>query len=172
MSKVLSFIITFVGFFLISIVSILFHEYGHIIMAKLFYNAKYKGIDLGLGKTLFSIGKVSVKSMPIYGYAHFEYKDAESFEKTSRLRKIMPYFGGPLFSILLVFLSYIVAVRLSTSNYDDIYLILANICLNYNLILFFSAIFPTTYFTRASGQPVYSDGMCVLKIIRNESLLA
>ena len=141
-------------------------------MAKIFYNAKNISIDTGIGKTIFSIGKVSFKLIPMFGYAYWECKDAESFEKTSRLRKIMPTLGGPLFSIILVFLSYIIAVRLSTSNYDDMYLYLANISLNYNLFLFFAAIFPTTYFTRASGQPVYSDGMCVLKIIRNESLLA
>ncbi|MDD6905550.1 MAG: site-2 protease family protein [Finegoldia magna] len=133
------------------------HELGHIMMAKIFYNAKNCRIEIGIGKNILKLKKFIVRVLPAYGLAYWEFKDWDSYRKSSKLRKIMPSLGGPLVSLLIA-LGFIL---ISRNNYSGFYSKIIRYVILYNAICFVSTILPIKYLN------LPSDGMRILNTIKS-----
>lgn len=133
------------------------HELGHIMMAKIFYNVKNCRIEIGIGKNIIKLKKFIVRVLPAYGLAYWEFKDWDSYRKSSKLRKIMPSLGGPLVSLLIA-LGFIL---ISRNNYSGFYSKIIRYVIIYNAICFVSTILPIKYLN------LPSDGMRILNTIKS-----
>ena len=133
------------------------HELGHIMMAKIFYNVKNCRIEIGIGKNILKLKKFIVRVLPAYGVAYWEFKDWDSYRKSSKLRKIMPSLGGPLVSLLIA-LGFIL---ISRNNYSGFYREIIRYVILYNAICFVSTILPIKYLN------LPSDGMRILNTIKS-----
>ena len=133
------------------------HEFGHIMMAKIFYNVKNSRIEIGKGKNILKLKKIIVNALPVYGHAYWELEDFDSYKKSSKLRKIMPSLGGPLVSLLIA-LGFIL---ISGNNYGDFYNQIIKYFIMYNSICFISTVLPIKYLN------LPSDGMRILNTIKS-----
>ena len=133
------------------------HELGHIMMAKISYNVKNCRIEIGIGKNILKLKKFIVRVLPAYGVAYWEFKDWDSYRKSSKLRKIMPSLGGPLVSLIIA-LGFIL---ISRNNYSGFYSKIIRYVILYNAICFVSTILPIKYLN------LPSDGMRILNTIKS-----
>ena len=133
------------------------HELGHITLAKIFYNVKNCRIEIGIGKNILKLKKFIVRVLPAYGHAYWEFKDWDSYRKSSKLRKIMPSLGGPLVSLIIA-LGFIL---ISRNNYSGFYSKIIRYVILYNAICFVSTILPIKYLN------LPSDGMRILNTIKS-----
>lgn len=135
------------------------HEFGHIMMAKIFYNVKNCRIEIGNGKIIFKLKKIVVRAIPASGHAYWEFKDWDSYRKSSKLRKIMPAFGGPLFSLVMSILFAIAFYRIKP--YRELLYILLKFLIFMNVSCFIITILPIKYLDNIS------DGQFILNIIKS-----
>ena len=142
--------------YVVFIFSTFVHEFGHIMMAKIFYNVKNCSIEIGNGKIIFKPKKIVVRAIPASGHAYWEFKDWDSYRKSSKLRKIMPSLGGPLVSLIIA-LGFIL---ISRNNYSGFYSKIIRYVIFYNAICFVSTILPIKYLN------LPSDGMRILNTIK------
>lgn len=142
--------------YFICLFSTVAHELGHIIMAKIFYNVKNCNIDIGSGKSIIKFKNFTIKAIPGFGHAYWEFIDLNSYYKSSKLRNIMPILGGPLVSLLIT----LVFISLSKNNYSDFYNQIIRDIIIYNGIAFAISISPVKYLNDSS------DGMIIFNIIK------
>ncbi|MDU7385191.1 MAG: M50 family metallopeptidase [Finegoldia magna] len=135
------------------------HELGHIVMAKIFYNVKNSRIEIGKGKNILKLKKIIVNALPVYGHAYWELEDFDSYRKSSKLRKIMPAFGGPLFSLVMSILFAIAFYRIKP--YRELLYILLKFLIFMNVSCFIITILPIKYLDNIS------DGQFILNIIKS-----
>lgn len=93
---------------------ILFHEFGHFIVAKL-SGIKVNEFSVGMGPEIFSTVKgetqYSLRLIPIGGYCAMEGEDEESddkrsFENAPAYKRFLTILAGPVMNLLLAFLIF------------------------------------------------------------------
>ena len=84
---------------LVSIIVV--HEMGHLLMFKMFYREDYKGwhIEIGKGRPIMEFNRLTLRLIPISGCFRFKTKI-----KVSKFQYIMMLIGGPLASLIFIFL--------------------------------------------------------------------
>ena len=87
--------------YLFSMLSILFHELGHLSGYKITGKSSDWVIQLGIGKELFRTKRLRYHAIPICGAFLFEYS-----LKTKKEQLLMS-FGGPMFTAILLILLFI-----------------------------------------------------------------
>ena len=145
--------------YIVFIFSTFVHELGHIMMAKIFYNAKNCRIEIGNGKVIFKLKKIVVRAIPASGHAYWESIDLDRYNNSNKMRKIMPAFGGPLFSLVMSILFAIAFYR--GKPYLKIFDILLKFLIYMNVSCFIITILPIKYLDNIS------DGQFILNIIKS-----
>lgn len=135
------------------------HELGHIMMAKIFYNAKNCRIEIGNGNVIFKLKKIVVRAIPASGHAYWESIDLDRYNNSNKMRKIMLALGGPLFSLLMSILFAIAFYRVKP--YRELFDILLKFLIFMNLSCFIITILPIKYLDNIS------DGQFILNIIKS-----
>lgn len=150
--------------------SLLIHELGHLI--------GWKGssrdcngcwaITVGSGKKIMQTKRLIFRVFPMGG----SFIETDESIDTTKANSLLTTIGGPaftlLFTIILFWIQTIIPVEaLATNLYNGRQLLL--IVRNYNLFLFFFTIIPCKYPGFLSKAP-QSDGMTILKILRNKQL--
>ncbi|HPW53899.1 MAG TPA: hypothetical protein PLI19_01725 [Erysipelotrichaceae bacterium] len=157
----------FVLFIIVAQVLTLLHELGHAIGALV---TSEKEVLVVLGRTrkdsmkeVFSIGRLKIKLglfSPVTGFTHIE------MSNLSRAQLMAFYFGGPLMSLSLTFILFVVNQQLINSEVHKI-IRFASV---YALIQFFITALPIRYpdFWGDYGN-LESDGLSILKLFRKNS---
>ena len=80
---------------------IVVHEMGHLLMFKMFYREDYKGwhIEIGNGRPIMEFKRLTLRIIPISGCFNFREK-----LKVSKFQYIMMLTGGPIASLIFIFL--------------------------------------------------------------------
>lgn len=151
-------ILRIICYYLIFLLSCLVHELGHIIMAKIFCDIKNYRIELGIGKSIIDFKKFAIKSIPIAGHGYWELEDLDRYNKSNKLKKIMPTLGGPLFSFVMTVLLIILYKGNSEPNEFAKHMMLYSIATNASF--FVATILPLKYLYCSS------DGMRILNIMK------
>lgn len=146
-------------YYIIFMISCLVHEIGHIIMAKIFCDIKNYRIELGIGKSIIDFKKFAIKSIPIAGHGYWELEDLDRYNKSNKLKKIMPTLGGPLFSFAMTVLLIILYKGNSEPNKFVNHMMIYSIVANASF--FVSTILPIKYLDCSS------DGMRILNILKS-----
>ena len=146
-------------YYMIFMISCFVHELGHIIMAKIFCDIKNYRIELGIGKNIIDFKKFAIKSIPIAGHGYWELEDLDRYNKSNKLRKIMPTLGGPLFSLVATILMIILYAKDSGNNQFVNHMMIYSIVANASF--FVSTILPVKYLYCSS------DGMRILNILKS-----
>ncbi len=104
---------------------ILFHEFGHFLLAKL-NGIRVNEFALGLGPTIFSFGKgetkYCLKALPFGGACVMEGEDEDStderaFTNKSVWARISVVFAGPFFNFILAFIFALILI--GSIGYDE-----------------------------------------------------
>lgn len=108
---ILLILLVWIGIFLVNLV----HEFGHILMYRIFFCDKHWHITIGTGRTVFKLKRLTLKVIPLRAFYNVESKN-----DGSKLQDIMMHLGGPLanvfFIVLLIFLSQIIKAELELPN--------------------------------------------------------
>ncbi|MDD6905551.1 MAG: M50 family metallopeptidase [Finegoldia magna] len=146
-------------YYIIFLISCFMHELGHIIMSKIFFDTTNHRIELGIGKSIIDLKKFAIKSIPIAGHGYWELEDLDRYNKSNKLRKIMPTLGGPLFSFAMTVLLIILYKENSEPNKFVNHMMIYSIVANASF--FVSTILPIKYLDCSS------DGMRILNILKS-----
>lgn len=146
-------------YYMIFMISCFVHELGHIIMAKIFCDIKNYRIELGIGKSIIDFKKFAIKSIPIAGHGYWELEDLERYNKSNKLRRIMPTLGGPLFSLVMTVLLIILYKENSEPNKFVNHMMIYSIVANASF--FVATILPIKYLNCSS------DGMRIFNILKS-----
>lgn len=95
------------------IIVITIHELGHLITAKIF-RVKVEVFSIGIGKKLFKYDfrgtQYTISLLPLGGYCKLKggdiqnpLKDSDSIDMAHPLKKVLIFFAGPFFNLLLTF---------------------------------------------------------------------
>lgn len=149
-------LITLANIWMLMLITILFHELGHVLMYVLFYGENDWYIDLGIGNfKLFTIGRFNVYALMISGYAYWKIT-----KKYNKLKYIMLYSGG--FIVNLIFIILFGILR----NNDFINSEYINGCINFlfytNFYQFLGTITPMKIGNYSS------DGMWIFRNLRGD----
>ncbi len=94
----------FIGFILVVLFTVLFHELGHFWVARLFKMTVLE-FSIGMGKTLLyhidrhgTMWKLSL--LPLGGYVRLQQKGHKAYEQHPVYQRFLMVFAGPLFSIV------------------------------------------------------------------------
>lgn len=103
--------------YIILIFSVVFHELGHFIFAKIF---KFNVVEFSIfiGKQIYKRGIFTLRNKPIGAYVAYEYETEDNTKKYLMQRLIITL-GGLLFNLLLIILGKIIGGNIG----DDIILI-------------------------------------------------
>ena len=146
--------------YLFSMLSILFHELGHLSGYKITTKSNDWVIQLGIGKELFHIKRLRCHAIPIAGAFLFEYS-----LKTKKEQLLMS-FGGPMFTSVLLILLFILQRHPLGYISNDIIVWIRN----YNLWALFFTLIPMKYPACLGIDDVkVSDGKAILHALRNNN---
>lgn len=146
-------------YYIIFLISCFMHELGHIIMSKIFFDTTNHRIELGIGKSIIDFRKFAIKIIPASGRAYWTILDLDRYNKSDKLRKIMPALGGPLFSFAMTVLLIILYKKNSEPNKFVNHMMIYSIVANASF--FVSTILPIKYLDCSS------DGMRILNILKS-----
>ena len=98
-------IIMLVGLPFFIFVILMFHEFGHFVMASIF-KVKIDELSLGYGKKVWKRDvehkpRLVLRRYPIVGRVVLNH---ESFESTSFIKQVLVILGGPIFNVILAFI--------------------------------------------------------------------
>ncbi|MAG89098.1 site-2 protease family protein [Zunongwangia profunda] len=144
------------AFFVIMPAISVFHEFGHVIAAKIL-GAKNIKIIIGSGKIIFNSKYIELRKYYFYyGYCYFE-----NIDDKSKWRNLFIYSGGAIGNIMIALsLMYAIKNEMLTSSiftYQFLY---------FSLYYIFFALFPMSY---PDGN--YSDGKIIYHLIKDSHKL-
>ena len=146
--------------YLFSMLSILFHELGHLSGYKITGKSSDWVIQLGTGKELFRTKRLRYHTIPICGAFLFEYG-----LKTKKEQLLMSA-GGPIFTAILLILLFILQRHPLGYVSNDVIIWIRN----YNLWMLFFTLIPMKYPACLGIDDVkFSDGKAILHALRNNN---
>lgn len=153
--------LNFFVLYIISFLSILFHELGHCLTYKFLYNCNDWNIDIGAGKTILSLWKFNIKLIPIRGMAYFNNK----YDETEKLKNFFVYLNGPLINLLisLIMIYFIINMNKSPKSFNNFYRNIIFYIFYLNLFKGIENLLPMKYIF---GE---TDGLKILNIIKKQT---
>lgn len=146
--------------YLFSMLSILFHELGHLSGYKITTKSNDWIIQIGTGKELFSTKRLRYHAIPICGAFLFD-----SGLNTKKGQLLMCA-GGPMFTAVLLILLFILQRHPLGYISNDIIVWIRN----YNLWALFFTLIPMKYPACLGIDDIkFSDGMAILHLLRNNN---
>ena len=146
--------------YIFSMLSILFHELGHLSGYKITGKSNDWVIQLGTGKELFRIKSLRYHAIPIGGAFLFD-----SGLKTKKGQLLMSA-GGPIFTAIFLILLFILQRHPLGYVSNDVIVWIRN----YNLCALFFTLIPMKYPACLGIDDVkVSDGMAILHALRNNN---
>ena len=149
-------------FYLITMVSILIHETGHLAGYKITTKRNDWIIKVGIRKMLFGTKRLQFRILPLSG--DFLIKTPLKKKK----EKILMMAGGPLFTAIFMILLFVLQASIpkDVSNDNQNYRKLVGFMLYCNVWMLTSSIIPMKYLPFIGGQ---SDGMDILHVLREKT---
>ncbi len=146
--------------------SILFHETGHLSGWKMSTRSKNWHVTAGSGKKLFESKRICLNALPFGG----TFLEMEEIVPETKKGIVIMLLGGPVFTLLLtLFLSFIQrfipADAFRTSFFTARQLVL--FVRNYNIVLFLITIIPWKH-PKFLSPIAFSDGMSILRVLWNK----
>ena len=146
--------------YLFSMLSILFHELGHLSGYKITGKSSDWVIQLGTGKELFRTKRLRCHAIPIAGAFLF------NSGLNTKKGQLLMCAGGPMFTAVLLILLFILQRHPLGYISNDIIVWIRN----YNLWMLFFSLIPMKYPACLGIDDVkVSDGMAILHALRNNN---
>lgn len=163
--KIISIIVKVIIIWGGAIVSIAFHEIGHLAGYKICTKSAKWNIVIGTGKRFISVKKMQIHLIPLLGF--FCISD-DSFPKRKR-DDILTTIGGPVFSLVLLFILQLLVMTFRGNNsglFINTYEETATFLRNYNIYLILFSVIPMKYPPfLVRGKIDTSDGLQLLNAL-------
>ena len=163
----MQYILTLPLLWLLAGLSVLLHELGHALGFRLGAGKKPWRVLAGSGPELFTVGRFTIYLFPVGGY----FLPVDRDEPQTKRGKILMLLGGPLTSLLLTALFFVLQFFVfvpdaATGALYGMFAYLVTFLLIFNFFQFLFTALPIRY--RVVCRGMISDGRQIVRVLRNK----